>query len=347
MFKFRSLFLLGGGALGAKLYFQGGVNHHAPDMSNKTVLITGGNSGIGRETARELYRLKANVIITGRDEAKAAKLIKQLDKPSANQQPLKFYQVDFEDLSQIKEFTEKIKKDHGRIDILVNNAGHNGRYRLTKDGVESTMAVNHLAPVYLTSELVPLLKESSEARVVTVSSLAHRGQGLNISAGLEPDFDNYWTQTLNKKHQKYNWTQTYPQSKLANVLFTKGLQRFYDQKKKDGEWGDGRLKAVSLHPGVVMTDMFRPFRKKYEWFWIFETVCGPIWWLLWKDEFEGAQTTLYCCLAPFAKLTAGEYYANCAIGDSSPQANDVGNVQTCWEVTNSKLKELTGDSVFA
>ena len=86
---------MGGGLLCTKLYFMGGVNHHKPDLTGKTVLVTGGNSGIRKEAARKFYELNADVIITGRSSKKGKKFLKELDKPSTNQKEMKFIKVDF------------------------------------------------------------------------------------------------------------------------------------------------------------------------------------------------------------------------------------------------------------
>ena len=97
------------GLFAARLHFKGGVNHHAPDMTGKNVIVTGGNSGIGLETARELYKLNANVIITGRDEKKAKKFMESLLQPSKGREELKFYKTDFSDLRNVEEFRQLLR----------------------------------------------------------------------------------------------------------------------------------------------------------------------------------------------------------------------------------------------
>ena len=208
--------LAGGGLFCTKLYWMGGVNHQTQDLTGKVVLVTGGNSGIGKEAARKFYDLNANVIITGRDSKKAQKFLKELGKPSATQSKMDFIQVDFSDLNQVKKLAEDLKTKHQKLDLLVNNAGCSVMdYKLSEGGVEKTMKVNHLAPTYLTSQLLPLLEKADEARIVNVASVVHKGPALGLVGDpMEPNFENYWDQTV----PKFDPFFSYSQSKLANVF---------------------------------------------------------------------------------------------------------------------------------
>ena len=332
--------------LGTKRLFKGGLNQHKPDLSNTTVLVTGGTAGIGRETAKYLYNLNADVIITGRDSQKADSLINELREPSSSQKALKFVQVDFADLSQVKALSTTIKEDHTSLDILVNNAGENVlEYTLSKDRVEKTMAVNHLAPAYLTSLLTPLLQASNQARVVNVSSHGHRGPSMRRDANFTPDFENYWELQAGKTEADYNSLVTYCQSKLANALFTKGLQKYQAEKIGKGEWGEGEFKTVSLYPGVVMTDIYRSLEGNLG-FKVVKGLFSPLIWLMTKNSYQGAQATLHCCLVPFEELENGEYYSDCELSVLTKEAQDEGYVAECWERTNQKIEELTQEKVF-
>ena len=352
--------LAGGGLFCTKLYFMGGVNHHTQDLTGKVVLVTGGNSGIGREAARKFYDLNANVIITGRDSKKAKKFLKELDKPSATQSKMDFIQVDFSDLGQVKKLAEDLKAKHQKLDLLVNNAGCNFKdYHLPEDGVETTMKVNHLAPTYLTFQLLPLLENAEKARIVNVASIVHKGTSMGYAGPpMEPNFDNYWDQTVPKFDPLY----TYSQSKLANVFFTTGLQKYLDRQdsvvhETKGRWGSKKkeekpvvearnIKTVCLHPGVVDTGLMRNLEGKIPFYRFLDGLLKPITSIFMKSSLDGAQTTLYCSLLPFDKLQEGEYYADCEVAQKSEPALDPKNVERCWEMTNKKIKEITGDEIF-
>lgn len=199
-------------------------------MNNKIVLITGSTDGIGKQTAIELAKLNFHVIIHGRNEERAYKTIYELHSTrSAFKISGEVY--DFSSLSQVKEFSEKIKNKYGHIDVLINNAGMYLKKRvLTEDGYETTFAVNHLAHFFLTNLLLDSINDSG--RIINVSSIAHLRGIL--------DFDN-----LNGE-KFYDAYGAYALSKLANVLFTRELS--YRLKNKN-------ITVNALHPGVIGTKL--------------------------------------------------------------------------------------------
>ncbi|NCP86513.1 MAG: short-chain dehydrogenase [Anaerolineae bacterium CG_4_9_14_3_um_filter_57_17] len=199
---------------------------------NKIMLVTGATDGIGRATALELARRGALVILHGRSLEK----LEQTQEEIAAQVPgalLDIAQADLASLEQVRGLALEVEARFDRLDVLIHNAGVFLKERqLSVDGFELTLAVNHLAPFLLTWELLPLLEESA-ARVVTVSSVAHRRGKI--------DFDD-----LNAE-KSYDGYRAYAQSKLANILFANQLAAL----------GQGKFTSNSLHPGVVTTKLLK------------------------------------------------------------------------------------------
>jgi len=143
-------------------------------MSGKTCLVTGGTSGIGKETAARLAMLGATVIIVGRDRARCERAGDEV-RQRAPRARVETVTADLSDLTQVRQLATQVQTGHDRLDVLVNNAGViTMRRRLTTDGLETTFATNHLGPFLLTNLLRGLLERSAPARVVTVSSAAHK-----------------------------------------------------------------------------------------------------------------------------------------------------------------------------
>ena len=328
--------LLFAGAV-AYAHLTKGVNKHFPDLEGKIIIVTGGNSGLGKETARLFHKLKAQVIITGRSQAKADRFMATLPTGEGLKE-MQFYQVDLSDLNQVARFADIIKAKYQKVDILVNNAGGGfGNYQLSKQGLEANMACNHLAHVYLTSLLLPLLKNAGKSRVINVSSIGHILFASNFKKYIE-DKD-IWLNKPGKDYAKeYKMLPIYALSKFANVAYAKGLQRQAEKLGLD-------MISVSLHPGGVDTDFPRFAQAKYPTLWLF---FGPIWRVIniffMKTEEEGAATSLHCSLAPFKEIEKEAYYSDCVV--TKPQPLVEGNVDYFWEDSNRLLKELVDHEAF-
>ena len=155
------------------MYCKGGVNQYTRDLTGQVVIVTGGTAGIGKETARELARRGATVLVTGRDQDKGRRVVEEVRKEGAKGE-VKFFKVDFKDLGEVKRFAVGFKKEYGRLDILINNAGATfSNLKRSEKGVEETMLVNHLAPTYLTYLLIPTIERTPQSRIINVSSRAH------------------------------------------------------------------------------------------------------------------------------------------------------------------------------
>ncbi|MFS0868302.1 SDR family NAD(P)-dependent oxidoreductase [Microbacterium sp. 179-B 1A2 NHS] len=203
----------------------------------RTHVITGASDGIGAAASRRLVARGDRVVLVGRSPEKTSALAAELGMP--------YHLADFADLAQVRRLADELLADHPRIDVLANNAGGIfGRRMLTADGFEQTFQVNHLGPFLLTNLLRERLVESS-ASVIQTSSAAAR------------TFSRFDVTDLNAA-RRYSGRVAYGNAKLANVLFTRELQR---------RWGADGVSAVAFHPGVVATQFAAnvpgPFRFMY------------------------------------------------------------------------------------
>ena len=199
-----------------------------PDLRDQTILLTGANAGIGRAVAEQLATRGATLLMVCRNEERGAPALQEIVQATGNER-VELFTADLASQAEIRRLVDEVKGRHTRLDVLINNAGLYQSKRVeTEDGVELTLAVNHLAPFMLTLGLLGLLKASVPARVVNVSSEAHQGAKLNID---ELNLDD-----------GYHWIKAYGNAKLANVLFTYELARRLE--------GTG-VTANVMHPGVV------------------------------------------------------------------------------------------------
>jgi NAD(P)-dependent dehydrogenase (short-subunit alcohol dehydrogenase family) len=203
-------------------------------MKSSCILVTGSTDGIGKATAIELASRGITVIVHGRTKDRAEQARGQVVRASAVGR-VECVHGDFSSLTQVRRMASEIERRFSRLDVLINNAGivSNTR-RVSENGYELTLAVNHLAPFLLTTLLLDLVVKSSPARIVTVSSMVH--------SGAEIDFDNL------QMERGYSGMRAYSKSKLANILFTYALARRL--------LGKG-VTANALHPGVIDTKLLR------------------------------------------------------------------------------------------
>ncbi len=246
------------------------------DLKDKVCLITGATSGIGKATAKELASQGAILVLPIRDAMKGDALRDEIMEQTPNAR-LDFMHCDLASFESIRSFVKAFKKKYKNLHILINNAGvWETKRNESKDGIERNFAVNHLAPFLLTNLLIDTLKSSAPARIITVSSEAHR-QG-----------DIYFDDLEFKK--KFSSLKAYSQSKLANILFTKKLS----QKLK----GSG-VTANCLHPGVVASNLFEKMPK----------VITAIMKIFMISTEKGAQTTIYLATSEEVKTISGEYFS--------------------------------------
>ncbi|XP_034998956.2 retinol dehydrogenase 12, like isoform X1 [Hippoglossus stenolepis] len=272
-------------------------------LDDKTVVITGANTGIGKETAMDLAKRGAKVIIACRDMEKAEAAVKDVIEKSDNKNVL-CMKLDLADTKSIREFAEAINKEEPKLNILINNAGVMVcPYGQTADGFEMQIGVNHMGHFLLTHLLLDLMKRSVPARIVTVSSMAHSWGAINLD-------------DINSE-KGYNKANAYSQSKLANILFTHTLA-----KKLEGTG----VTTYSLHPGVVQTDLWRHLSGPQQF--VMKMV-SPFT----KDSVQGAQTTIYCAVEPSLEKESGGYYSDSAPANCSAAGKDDDVAQKLWDLS--------------
>jgi len=250
------------------------THENIPDQSGKTAIVTGASSGLGFETAKALAEKGARVILACRNAKKgsdAASAIRT-DHPEALTD---FMGLDLSELSSIRDFANAFKAKNERLDLLINNAGVMVPPRgQTKDGFELQFGTNHLGHFMLTALLFGVLKNTGQARVISVSSMAHR-QGRFDPGNLNAE-------------KKYSRMGAYGQSKLANLLFIYELQRRIDAAGLD-------MIAAASHPGWTATNLQRHSG--------FFTFLNPV---LAQKPCMGALPTLYAATAGDVK--GGDFY---------------------------------------
>jgi NAD(P)-dependent dehydrogenase (short-subunit alcohol dehydrogenase family) len=207
------------------------------DQKGKVVIVTGSSSGLGYETAKVLANKNATVIVAVRNEVKGNAAVEKIkvDNPIADIQVML---VDLSNLESVHKFSENFKKKFKKLDLLINNAGvMNPPYTKTKDGFELQFGTNHLGHFALTGLLIELIKKTPNSRIVNVSSTSHKIGKLN--------FDD-----LNWETRRYNTFRSYGDSKLANLYFTKELQKRLDSQSTG-------VIVASAHPGGTATELAR------------------------------------------------------------------------------------------
>jgi NAD(P)-dependent dehydrogenase (short-subunit alcohol dehydrogenase family) len=247
-------------------------------MIGKVCIVTGANTGIGKETALGLARLGATVVLVCRDRQRGEEAQRDIKQKTGNNN-VELMLCDLSSQRSITQFTTEFEQRHDRLDVLVNNAGVVLRgHSMTEDGVESTFAINHLGYFLITNLLLDLLKKSAPSRIVNVASAAHHYGKLDV---------NSWP-----TGRDYSTFGAYANSKLANVLFTHELARRLIGTS---------VTANCLHPGPVGTNLFRGLPK------FLQTLIK----LITISPERGARTSIYLASSPKVEGISGKYFARC------------------------------------
>lgn len=287
-----------------------------PSQKGCRVVITG-TGGIGYETALEMTRAGAEVIMAGRNKDKGAEAIRKIKalNPKGN---IRFEKLDLADLSSIEAFGKKMRAELKSLDILVNNAAvmNPPQRKVTKDGFELQMGTNYLAHFALTAQLLPLLKKGNKPRVITLGSVANRKGVI--------DFNNL------QSEQSYVPMVAYSQTKLACIMFAFELQRRSDA----AGWG---ITSIAVHPGISRTELIPNGSGKNSAAGIARSLLGPI---FFQPAAHGAWPSLYAATAIEAK--GGSYYGPSKMNEMRgypnfakvpPQAEDTQVAKKLWEVS--------------
>lgn len=279
-----------------------------PDMQGKTVVVTGGNSGMGFETAAALASMGARVLITVRNADKGRAAVASITQRLQGEGQVQLVVFDLADLASVRRGAAEILEQTPRLDVLVNNAGLVLTERAeTVDGYEATFAINHLGPFLLTNLLLDRMTESAPSRIVNVASTAHSAARKGIP------FDD-----LQSTHG-YRGMRVYGQSKLANILFTLELSR---------RFGDKGITANSLHPGTVRTGYggdgdargLLAFGIK---------IASPFF----LSPAKGARTSVYLASSPEVDGVSGQYFVKCKPRRPRRWAQDPEAARQLWQVS--------------
>ena len=292
-----------------------------PDQSGKVAIVTGANSGLGYYTSLELARHGARVVLASRNDVKGKEAVARI-LTQVPQAELDLRSLDLADLASIRSFADGIQASYPSLDLLVNNAGVMAIPRqVTADGFEMQLGTNHLGHFALTGLLLPLLLAKPDARVVTVSSTAHKPGRI--------DFDD-----LQHEHSYRRW-KVYSDTKLANLLFAYELQRRLSA-------ANASLISVAAHPGTSATNLVAVSAQDN----IVKRLVMPAGArLISQSAAQGALPQLYAATAPDVK--GGEYFGPNGIAesfgypkrvDSIPASKDPEIAARLWSVS----EELTG-----
>ena len=270
-------------------------------MRGKTVVTTGGTSGIGEVAAEKLAKMGARIVLVARDKTRGQATLARLcsSGPGVGHS---VYLADLTRLAEMKRVAAQIADQEPHIDVLINNAGALfAQRRLTQDGLEFTFALNHMAYFVLTAGLRERLLASRPARIINTASAAHEDATLV--------FDDL------QSAKNYRALKAYSRSKLCNILFTRELARRLH--------GTG-VTANCLHPGFVASRFG-------------DQSGGPIAHLIWLAKFfatspaEGAETIVYLASSPDVATSTGQYYYKCRPTTPSPAARDDRSALLLWQ----------------
>jgi NAD(P)-dependent dehydrogenase (short-subunit alcohol dehydrogenase family) len=282
-------------------------------MESKVVLITGGTSGIGRATATALAAMGAEVVVIGRSRERGESAVEEIRDTSGTGR-VSLMLADLAVQAEVRGLAEEFRERYDRLDVLVNNAGIIQSKRTeTPDGIELTLAVNHLAPFLLTNLLLDLLKKSAPSRIITVSSEARRGAKI--------DFEDL------QSERRYRPFKVYGMTKLANILFTYELAERLE--------GTGVV-ANSLHPGGVNTNFGNNNRS-------FGTLIFRAFKPFMRTPEQGADTVVYLAVSPEAGKMTGRYLTDRKVVFSFEDPHDEVVQKRLWEVSE-ELTNLEGAS---
>ncbi|XP_059222321.1 retinol dehydrogenase 13-like, partial [Stomoxys calcitrans] len=279
-------------------------------IDGKVVIVTGCNTGIGKEIALELAKRGGRVYMACRDEQKCEKARQELIELTGNTNVFN-RTLNLASLQSVRDFVAKFKEEENRLDILINNAGIMGTpYQLTEDGYEQQFAVNHLGHFLLTNLLLDMLKASAPSRIVVVSSVAYRvGQ-------IQKDDIN--------SEKSYGFFKAYGQSKLANILFTRKLAAMLKNS-------NDKVDVNCLHPGSVQSEITRN-----NTFMSIVNAIGSK--LVLRSTKGGAQTAIYLALDPDLEGASGGYYDNMTLTALQKKAQDDKMADWLWK----KSEEMVG-----
>jgi NAD(P)-dependent dehydrogenase (short-subunit alcohol dehydrogenase family) len=290
------------------------------NLSGKNIVITGATAGIGKETARSLAKMGANIFFATRNKTKTLNTISEIRKDLKNDEVILEHKfLDLIDLDSVRTFPSLLG-DIDKVDVLINNAGVGHDIGVTKQGIERIFGINYLSHFLLTEELMPMLIKSS-GRIINVSSMGYTGAKRE-----------HFSMPYKGECSQLGKQQRYSRSKAAQILFTKVLQRRFYEKNVS-------CTCSSLSPGGVRTNIFS------------KTYTLPymvLIWMLWPimiNPPEGAKTSVYLATTEKPERTAGKYYTFALFRKNlyEKMGNDLVNDVELQEWLWKKSEELIGE----
>ena len=279
-------------------------------MEGKLCVVTGATDGIGRVTARVLAERGSDIVLVGRNAAKGAEVCTMIRRSSRNDR-VRFEQADLSSQAEIRALAARLTTGGAAIDVLVNNVGAMfTRRRESVDGIEMTLALNHLGYFLLTGLLLESLRAKGGGRIVNVASEAHRSARIDL-------------EDLQRGTGRYSGWRAYQQSKLANILFTYRLAALL---------AEAPVTVNCLHPGFVAS------RFGHDNGWLFVTMLKAAQRLAGIDEEAGARTSVYLAASPDVAKISGRYFDKCREAASAPASHDEETGRRLWEISET----LTG-----
>ncbi|XP_066598231.1 retinol dehydrogenase 11-like [Prorops nasuta] len=286
------------------------------NLEGRVFIVTGGNSGIGKETVKELVSRNATVIMACRDLEKARNAITQIRQRISSGEMVPM-ELDLASLKSIREFADKVQKNFKEIHVLINNAGvyvPSKEHALTLDGFEIHFGVNHLGHFVLTNLLLNTLKQSAPSRIVIVTSTLLKSGTIDFS-NLNGEKD-YIPQT--------RMNPAYCNSKLANAYFANELAR----RVKDSS-----VSVYMVCPGFTYTGLFRHVRRS----WFHYIIFSPVALLFLRTANQGSQTVLHCATDSSLSSENGKIYRDCKVYPLEKEL-DPEVASKLWEIS----EKLTG-----
>lgn len=284
-------------------------------MESKIILITGASDGIGKETAKAMAKQGHTIIMHGRSPQKTKSAYEEVKAESGNLN-IDYITGDFLSLAEVRNFADKVKQKYDRLDVLINNAGaqFTNKREMTVEGHEKTMTINVFAPHLLTMLLLDLLKKSHSARVVTVSSAAHKMSG-------KPDLND-----IELVHN-YSMGKAYGISKLYVIWI---MRHFVSEMKKAGI---NNITFNTVHPASAVSNLGRESTKS-----LGTKIIYFLWRPLMKTTAKGASSSIYAATSPKLEGVTGKYYGLKGEEKPSDKYYSPENEQIVWDYSMNIIK---------
>ena len=278
-------------------------------MQHKNIIITGATDGIGLAAAKSIAKIGYHVSLVGRNPDKGKKALEAIIEFSGNEN-LDFFECDLSLVANVKDLADRIKQKHSKIDVLLNNAGGaNKTKQITSEGLEKTFATNQMNYFVLSTELLNILSESNDGRIVNVASNAH--------IGAEVDYEN-----INSEKSFSAWT-SYCVSKLMNIMFTYQLSSMQD-----------RVSVNVLHPGFVDTNIAGNEGNLIKYIVKFGAKMFA------RTVDNGADSSIYLSTSDEVKGVSGKYFFKCREIKSSRASYNQEDWKKVWDLCEDYKKKL-------